>query len=280
MHPCVSFSLPLSPTRSSRVPVRAGGILLGAAFCHLLPDLVHAGLAVGIAATPTPYLFVMLGLLLPYVLEQSPLVQWCLQGTGGAPAPAASNTSATAVELASLTGAAVPEEIDDDALPSVDTASAPRASGSRVVGGSGGGGGLENGAAASAPVALVAGAVARSAPAPAAHLDLGHSHAGVELTTGPRSGLSLAFLLVLTLAVHSLLEGIGIGVQDEVACVVRADERGTEGGRGEGRRRHHEQQLRCPLSLAARHRLPRTGPRSGSCWRFSATRGSRRSPSE
>lgn len=168
-----------SPAREKsmhRMNAFAGGVLMGAGFTHLLPDLVIAAVHLGLERSPTPYIFVLVGFLLPFVLENTPPRYWqrslslfCRHS----PPPGMQ---------------ALPQEEEREG--------GGEDWGKREGGGSGGGGEEDGGEDDADEEEDVAG---------------GGGNGGKE---------GVAWLLVATLAVHSLLEGMGIGVQGELLASI------------------------------------------------------------
>lgn len=49
----------------------AGGVLLAAGMAHMLPDAMEDAQTLQISTTPTPFIFFMIGILLPFTVEKS-----------------------------------------------------------------------------------------------------------------------------------------------------------------------------------------------------------------
>lgn len=191
----------------------AGGVLLGAGATHLLPDLVAAATEAGVARQPTPYLFVVLGLLVPVVVEQIDLSR--CSSCCGSNRDVSGEEAVVAIELGSVavTGGTNEEEddvdseggaADDGDNPGDTVALVSSAAGEQCVSEP-----LSEAGASyrAATTASEAGAVMASVRTDTA----GHHSAHQE------QALATPVLLAATLGVHSLLEGVGIGVQQEIA---------------------------------------------------------------
>lgn len=207
----------------------AGGVLFGAGVLHLLPDLVLAATLLHIQGLPTPYIFVALGLLIPTAIEQIDVQACCARapgpatqrevtagdGTGGS----ASGSVADSVGAAAHgIGRAHAEESELESLNKADAGSS--VGDDNLDGAADDGGSVEmlalrppdlEGRSATLARQTVGLSHVHPLPAPNAH---GHGHS----LAGPSA--ASAILLSATLGLHSLLEGVGIGVQREVASSI------------------------------------------------------------
>jgi zinc transporter ZupT len=148
----------------------AGGVLFGAGVLHMIPDLVLASKMVHIEGTPTPYLFVAVGLLVPFAIENSD----AHQHLATPPAPRNSDIEMAPVHARARMASSDGEEALEETT-IFELATEP-----------------VTGKAQAEPEVL-------TAPPPAVP-----------------SAAASPLLLVLTLGIHSVLEGIGIGVQQEI----------------------------------------------------------------
>jgi len=181
-------------------------VLFGAGVLHLLPDLVLAASMLGIQGLPTPYLFVAAGVLIPTAIEQTDMGECCGRKPAAATRPARSESTdgilgagpGASAQVGGNPGAAV--KVEDGEL--VVDLGAPAAEDAES-------GSLQGSSSARKDEEEDSedGVVVAPAPRGRGH---GHGHAS-------DAALATPVLLAATLGVHSLLEGVGIGVQRELA---------------------------------------------------------------
>lgn len=207
----------------------AGGVLFGAGVLHLLPDLVLAATLLHIQGLPTPYIFVALGLLIPAAIEQIDVDACCARTTSPAAlrlptAEPESESSAAGGRMNSVGSAAEASaegDTEDGELDSLHGADGASSMCEELCDEAGVRGAADETHALRPPVvgdgaeSLECHAAAAGGVLPRQRA-LVHSHG--HSMAGPNTGA--AILLSATLGLHSLLEGIGIGVQREVASSI------------------------------------------------------------
>jgi zinc transporter ZupT len=182
-----------------RINALAGGILAGAGFTHLLGDFVGAVVEVDQVEQPTPYLFMLMGFLIPFMLENldsavlfsSVASEEQLQLPISAPntrgAISSHSHSVRGVELPDTHYGTVNSHTHADSAYIGDSATLAGPGQLRTAATSGG-------ELASTPIL-----------SPSPH---------------QQGTTAVAWLLVLALAVHSFFEGVGIGVQRHLLASV------------------------------------------------------------